>query len=57
MEHESIIHGEACKGDEDIFDNFADIQKVAFNVEGKPDFDSGPPQDGFEYLRRTRYSP
>ncbi|KMZ60090.1 hypothetical protein ZOSMA_60G00340 [Zostera marina] len=55
MEHESIIHGEACKGDEDIFDNFADIQKVAFNVEGKPDFDSGPPQDGFEYLRRTRY--
>lgn len=56
MGHESIIHGEVCEGDEDISDKYFGIQKIAFNVEGKPDFDSGPPQDGFEYLRRTRYT-
>ncbi|KAF5186207.1 survival motor neuron interacting protein, partial [Thalictrum thalictroides] len=37
---------------EDEFDN---IQKPAFLVEGDPDFDSGPPQDGLEYLRRVRW--
>lgn len=38
-------------GSEDEFDN---IQKPAFMVEGDPDFDSGPPQDGLEFLRRVR---
>ncbi|PIA34435.1 hypothetical protein AQUCO_03700003v1 [Aquilegia coerulea] len=37
---------------EDEFDN---IQRPAFLVEGDPDFDSGPPQDGLEYLRRVRW--
>lgn len=24
-------------------------------MDGEPDFESGPPEDGFEYLRRVRY--
>ncbi|PWA34736.1 gem-associated protein 2 [Artemisia annua] len=31
------------------------IQRPAFYVTGEPDFDSGPPQDGLEYLRRVRW--
>ena len=31
------------------------IQRPAFLVEGEPNFDSGPPEDGLEYLRRVRY--
>ena len=27
----------------------------ALPVDGDPDFDSGPPVDGFEYLRRVRH--
>lgn len=30
------------------------IQRPAFFVEGEPDFESGPPLDGLEYLRRVR---
>ncbi|EFJ14480.1 hypothetical protein SELMODRAFT_47188, partial [Selaginella moellendorffii] len=31
------------------------LRKPALYVEGEPDFDSGPPQDGFEFLRRVRW--
>lgn len=38
----------------DDSDGDYNIQKVAFVVKGEPDFDSGPPEDGIEYLRRVR---
>lgn len=41
--------------DESSDDEYGSIQRPAFLVEGEPDFDSGPPLDGFEYLRRVRY--
>ncbi|KAK9664852.1 hypothetical protein RND81_14G073700 [Saponaria officinalis] len=36
-------------------DEYYSIQRPAFMVEGEPDFESGPPEDGFEYLRRVRW--
>lgn len=39
----------------DCDDDYESIQKPAFLVEGDPDFDAGPPQDGIEYLRRVRW--
>ncbi|XP_073153486.1 uncharacterized protein [Henckelia pumila] len=36
-------------------EDYSSIQKPAFLVTGEPDFDSGPPQDGLEYLRRVRW--
>ncbi|XP_042462531.1 uncharacterized protein LOC122046086 [Zingiber officinale] len=36
-------------------DEIGSIQKPAFLVEGEPDFDSGPPLDGMEYLRRVKW--
>ena len=39
----------------DSDDDYASIQRPAFAVEGEPDFDSGPPEDGLEFLRRVRY--
>lgn len=48
------VEGEDDK--EDLSDEeYASIQRPAFLVEGEPDFDSGPPEDGLEYLRRVRY--
>ncbi|OAY84886.1 Gem-associated protein 2 [Ananas comosus] len=41
--------------DESSDDEYGSIQRPAFLVEGEPDFDSGPPLDGFEYLRRVRW--
>ncbi|KAF3330936.1 Gem-associated protein 2 [Carex littledalei] len=42
--------------DDDISDDSHDgILKPAFYVEGEPDFESGPPVDGWEYLRRVRW--
>nr|XP_043608759.1 uncharacterized protein LOC122580545 isoform X2 [Erigeron canadensis] len=41
--------------DEDSDSEYASIQRPAFYVSGEPDFDSGPPQDGLEYLRRVRW--
>ena len=35
-------------------DEYDSIQRPAFFVEGEPDFESGPPLDGLEYLRRVR---
>ncbi|KAL0739977.1 hypothetical protein Bca4012_081490 [Brassica carinata] len=34
-------------------DDYNSILKPAFAVDGEPDFESGPPEDGFEYLRRA----
>lgn len=36
-------------------DDYNSILRPAFAVDGEPDFDSGPPEDGLEYLRRVRY--
>ncbi|KAL0775497.1 hypothetical protein Bca101_040649 [Brassica carinata] len=36
-------------------DDYNSILKPAFAVDGEPDFESGPPEDGFEYLRRVRW--
>lgn len=40
--------------DDDDSGNEYTIQRPAFLVVGEPDFESGPPQDGLEYLRRVR---
>jgi survival of motor neuron protein-interacting protein 1 len=49
---------EEAYGEEvDSDDDYASIQRPAFAVEGEPDFDSGPPEDGLEFLRRVRYHP
>lgn len=45
---------EDSSDDDDSEEDYASIQKPAFLVEGEPNFDSGPPEDGFEYLRRVR---
>ncbi|CAK7323113.1 unnamed protein product [Dovyalis caffra] len=43
-------------GEEDDGDNdYASIQRPAFVVEGEPDFGSGPPEDGLEFLRLVRW--
>jgi len=47
---------EECVEDDDSDDDYASIQRPAFLVDGEPNFDSGPPEDGWEYLRRVRYS-
>ena len=39
--------------DQDDSDEEVSLQPLAFQVHGEPNFDSGPPQDGFEYLRRV----
>ncbi|ONK57815.1 uncharacterized protein A4U43_C09F4370 [Asparagus officinalis] len=36
-------------------DEYDSIQRPAFFVEGEPDFESGPPEDGWEYLRRVSF--
>lgn len=36
-------------------DEYESIHRPAFFVEGEPDFESGPPLDGLEYLRRVRW--
>ncbi|CAN8318042.1 unnamed protein product [Cochlearia groenlandica] len=36
-------------------DDYTSILRPAFEVNGEPDFDSGPPEDGLEYLRRVRW--
>ncbi|KAJ0903588.1 hypothetical protein HanPSC8_Chr07g0271611 [Helianthus annuus] len=47
---------EYCYEDEDSSDSeYVSIQRPALYVTGEPDFDSGPPQDGLEYLRRVRW--
>ncbi|KAL6507444.1 hypothetical protein OROGR_023639 [Orobanche gracilis] len=50
----SAVEGE-CSVDDDSDEDYSSIQRPAFFVTGEPDFDSGPPQDGIEYLRRVRW--
>ncbi|XP_073284248.1 uncharacterized protein [Primulina huaijiensis] len=52
----------SCSGAEEEYspvygsdEDYSSLQKPAFLVLGEPDFDSGPPQDGLEYLRRVRW--
>ncbi|XP_072950820.1 uncharacterized protein [Typha angustifolia] len=53
---ELVDEYESIKNEEDSSDDEYDsIRKPAFVVEGEPDFDSGPPLDGLEYLRRVRW--
>lgn len=40
--------------EDDSEDEVESFQPLAFVVEGEPDFDSGEPQDGWEYLRRVK---
>lgn len=47
-----------CEGleyEDDSDDDYDGILKPAFAVDGDPDFESGEPLDGFEYLRRVRW--
>ncbi|XP_057489258.1 LOW QUALITY PROTEIN: uncharacterized protein LOC130775161 [Actinidia eriantha] len=44
-----------CSEEDDSDDDYSSIQRPAFLVIGEPNFDSGPPQDGLEYLRRVRW--
>ncbi|XWS35255.1 hypothetical protein CRYUN_Cryun21dG0110400 [Craigia yunnanensis] len=46
---------EECIEDDDSGEDYTSILRPAFMVEGEPDFDSGPPEDGLEYLRRVRW--
>lgn len=48
------VEGEYSE-DDDSDEGYASIQRPAFVVQGEPNFDSGPPEDGLEYLRRVRY--
>ncbi|KAK0580578.1 hypothetical protein LWI29_003709 [Acer saccharum] len=52
---EDSVLEEKCSEDYDTDKDYASIQRPAFLVEGEPDFDSGPPEDGLEYLRRVRW--
>lgn len=44
-----------CSEEDDDDDDCTSILRPAFFVSGEPKFDSGPPQDGLEYLRRVRW--
>lgn len=51
-----VISEPSCSLSQDSDDDkyYHSIQRPAFHVEGEPNFDSGPPEDGLEYLRRVR---
>lgn len=52
---ESIEYSSTNDEDDSSSDEYDSIRKPAFVVEGEPDFESGPPLDGLEYLRRVRW--
>ncbi|GKA64808.1 GEM-associated protein 2 [Tanacetum coccineum] len=60
MDHVSGVNNCDLDVEEDYYEDeysdseYVSIQRPAFYVTGEPDFDSGPPQDGLEYLRRVR---
>ncbi|KAM7261365.1 hypothetical protein ACFE04_008732 [Oxalis oulophora] len=52
------VVNEECSEDYDSEDDdhhYDSIQRPALYVEGEPNFESGPPEDGLEYLRRVRW--
>ncbi|KAI3688363.1 hypothetical protein L1987_82075 [Smallanthus sonchifolius] len=61
VDHLSGVNVDDFDGEEDYYEDedsdseYASIQRPALYVTGEPDFDSGPPQDGLEYLRRVRW--
>ena len=48
----SVSEGEVYEDDSE--EEVESFQPLAFAVEGEPDFESGDPQDGWEYLRRVK---
>lgn len=48
------VEEEECIEDDDSDEDYTSILRPAFMIEGEPDFNSGPPEDGLEYLRRVR---
>ncbi|KHG22281.1 Gem-associated 2 [Gossypium arboreum] len=56
VEVDSFVDAEEeCIEDDDSDEDYTSILRPAFVVEGEPDFESGPPEDGLEYLRRVRF--
>ena len=56
MSEDGCSVAKECSEEDDSSDeDYASIQRPAFMVDGEPNFDSGPPEDGWEYLRRVRY--
>ncbi|KAK8275583.1 hypothetical protein V6Z12_D10G145900 [Gossypium hirsutum] len=56
VEVDSFVDAEEeCNEGDDSDEDYTSILRPAFMVEGEPDFDSGPPEDGLEYLRRVRW--
>ncbi|KAL9302560.1 hypothetical protein AtEden1_Chr2g0264961 [Arabidopsis thaliana] len=54
--HKSILEDYVVKEEKtEDNDDYNSILRPAFAVDGEPDFDSGPPEDGIEYLRRVRW--
>lgn len=51
---DSFVDVEEESIEDDDSDDYTSILRPAFMVEGEPDFESGPPEDGLEYLRRVR---
>lgn len=49
----AVEEEEACD-EYDSDEEQESFQHLAFAVQGEPNFESGPPQDGLEYLRRVR---
>ncbi|KAK3022845.1 hypothetical protein RJ639_046990 [Escallonia herrerae] len=47
---------EECIEDDEGDAGYSSILRPAFLVKGEPNFDSGPPQDGLEFIRRVRIS-
>ncbi|XP_052207038.1 uncharacterized protein LOC127811327 isoform X2 [Diospyros lotus] len=54
-EDDHTIEEGDCNEEDDSEDDYSSIQRPAFLVTGEPNFDSGPAQDGLEYLRRVRW--
>ncbi|VAI51151.1 hypothetical protein VPH35_106876 [Triticum aestivum] len=52
---EPFDQGGDVEYEDDSDDEYDGILKPAFAVDGEPDFESGEPLDGFEYLRRVRW--
>lgn len=55
IDEKGCLIGQGDCIDDDSDEDYSSIQKSVFLVTGEPDFDSGPPDDGLEYLRRVRY--